>query len=1463
MRRLREDLEILAGSRGRAQDRAVRLSELTNLKAAALGPILAGVDSRIALAVKKQVATDKNVREAIDDAARKANEVADEVARVETRITDTNTYLDDVLAGLQEDFADVSAEVDALDQAVDDGLATVNADLQAGLTASAQALSDAVTQIGTDLDNINAEIDGLTTSVTDRLNQEVDRITNVQREVQDAWDLITGNAAAIALLGKKVTDAGVYVDEATGQVRIYGVRALEDTVNQVSVDLDAAKASIELRATQVWVNQQIAQASLDPTQVPYLDDLELRISTAEVTISALESAVSLAASQLVVEGMNATLQEVEANLDAANAAISLRATKAEFQEAVARLDAAEAIIDAQLGIILNVQSTVSSYRDFEDFQFDTLQALLDAYRDRTALRETFAAATFQINATVEEGLSAEASSRLQLRADMQNATAALYQENTARATEIEALALSVTGLVSRVDGIDENFASLSYVTQTFYSRAQVDSAIALVETELASELDDIEATLTASYYTKVETDSAIAAASNLLGAEFDGLSSSLATNYFTKAEVNQTIAGITNDLVSRLDDGDERTAEDLAFGNLEAFMNTLNGQREIRSTLAAASQQITTLVVEGVAAEAAARLSLRTEFKESYATLYRENSARASEYEAIAFDILALGSRLDNPEDEGLATVAYLEQTYYTRADVDAAVAAVQTSLSSTIGAVSSTLTTDYYTSASIDAALSSLRQDLESSIGNVSSSLSNNYYTSTQADQAIAAARTSLKAELEGNGGSIYEIGQGLVDVVADIDTNYMTAAETDEALAGIETNLRAVIDRTSPPSDFADDGEHWTRNISGAPADALEPYAAWSFADGIASVSIGSGNGAIIATKGVIAVVDSDTIRVTIRARVNGSGSGADALACRVAWLDGAFSTATIAQNTQNQNAPANEEWDTYIFEAVAPPDAHWARAVVNFFGANLSAGATGDLEVIRIENVTAVAQLAANISQQYYTKAATDEAIAASIQTYDARVDGGMQSKVESTVVALAGLNGSVARLSQIVSTGSGYNAAGIEFFAWDDEGGQGSAVKLLGDHVIVPGTLTAATVLVTDGSGELLPNRNFLLGDLSGWNVVVGNEDHISVFEKTAGAPALQTANAGHAARVKAGVSPVAIMSGPVACKPEDRIAFGVEAAITGAQNGAEITVSIIFFDENDGYAGTWQTVSEDIPNATWRTAEGVAVAPAGTVYFRCRVWAKPSNDRPIYFTNVSALKQRTGALLITPHSIGGAQLITTEALITAEAQIGDATITSAKIKDELRSDNFEPYTGEGTGRGWRLTRDGDAEVESLTVRRAMIVGGATTDFQTETSPGLFDPTKYTGDWRDVLVIELGQTSLGEMWTVIGGGDVRKVAYSTGSGNDRLYGFKAGKLRLLRQVKKYSGSEWTAITRQIGDIQTTSVEDWWDITITEIFGGAYYDVRYILQQDVNTEGNATPPASLVVHRDIYLTAERKVK
>ena len=141
-----------------------------------------------------------------------------------------------------------------------------------------------------------------TTDLADYVTQATyDLSVNAVQELEaSAEDLATKAlelAVAVSDAESTITDAGIVVDASTGEVTIQAVTSLGDTVNQVQIDLDAAETAIELRATQTYVDNEIAAAVLDSSDLASLNNLIARVDDVELTVDG--GGTVLGASQMV------------------------------------------------------------------------------------------------------------------------------------------------------------------------------------------------------------------------------------------------------------------------------------------------------------------------------------------------------------------------------------------------------------------------------------------------------------------------------------------------------------------------------------------------------------------------------------------------------------------------------------------------------------------------------------------------------------------------------------------------------------------------------------------------------------------------------------------------------------------------------------------------------------------------------------------------------------------------------------------------------------------------------------------------------------------------------------------------------------------------------------------------------------------------------------------------------------
>ena len=352
-------------------------------------------------------------------------------------------------------------------------------------------------------------------------------------------------------------------------------------------------------------------------------------------------------------------------------------------------------------------------------------------------------------------------------------------------------------------------------------------------------------------------------------------------------------------------------------------------------------------------------------------------------------------------------------------------------------------------------------------------------------------------------------------------------------------------------------------------------------------------------------------------------------------------------------------------------------------------------------------AVATLTATLTNSYYTRVQTDSAIATSQQTVQANLNA-VQAQVSVNATALANLNGASARFQALTTVDGGLQAAGIEAVSWNTSGqGSGSAVRLLGDDVIVPGSLSASSLTVTDLAGTLIPNGAFRFADLRGWSAV--HSSYQLLARNTASAiTAIATAPTGHVlANLTDGTARFATLETGISVKPGER--FTASMALAASGSGANIRWQIQFLFRNaDGALLTTLSRSFATTSQNWITFEAdpvTAPSQAARLDIRLSRSGGGSFTGTAYSTNIEVLRQRDGATLITPASITTAQI---NALSFASAGL-------SVFGGSLQSSNF---VSGASGTGWRIQNTGAAEFGTLALRenavtaiRAASLGGS--------------------------------------------------------------------------------------------------------------------------------------------------------
>ncbi len=280
-------------------------------------------------------------------------------------------------------------------------------------------------------------------------------------------------------------DAGIVVDPVTGIVRIYAIDQLADRTSRAEVTLDAQKAQITSKASVDQVQELIARAVLDPSQVAELEPLIRRLSSAEIAIDGLDAAVRTKAELVELTRLGGRVTTAEQAIDAAEGLIAAKVEQTDFDLAMVRLGSAEQSLRSY-GDISNFSVTLRQARAATDAGADaTLRAILGA--DVADRRRIVAQSEVrqELYAKITDDVAAEARSRLVLAvavgaldARSVQDRAVLIEADKALARDIDALAVTsgdqaaaIATLQEATIGADGGFAGIRTTIRQIVGRA--------------------------------------------------------------------------------------------------------------------------------------------------------------------------------------------------------------------------------------------------------------------------------------------------------------------------------------------------------------------------------------------------------------------------------------------------------------------------------------------------------------------------------------------------------------------------------------------------------------------------------------------------------------------------------------------------------------------------------------------------------------------------------------------------------------------------------------------------------------------------------------------------------------------------------------------------------------------------------------------------------------------------------
>lgn len=427
--------------------------------------------------------------------------------------------------------------------------------------------------------------------------------------------------------------------------------------------------------------------------------------------------------------------------------------------------------------------------------------------------------------------------------------------------------------------------------------------------------------------------------------------------------------------------------------------------------------------------------------------------------------------------------------SYYTAVAADQAIANSVSDLRSTfIGPddqIKASVLTGYYTKAGTDSALSGVQEVLNSEIvGNktdaetlvnaVSANLTNNYYTKVSTDSAIAASQTTLQASIDG--------------VSANIEENYQTKVESGSAISALQITLQSEIE-TVATDKVTQAANIINSNLTTNYYTSAETDGAISASQTTLQANITSTD---IATTAAQNAADAASALANTKGKVlvqSATPAAADRLSQNL-WID----------ITSGNNTP--KRWT----------GSSWA-AVTDKAATDAAAAAAAAL--------LAANSISATLTNDYYTKVSTDQAISSAETRLSADI-GEVSASVTTQGSAIVDLQEGQAAGSSVagylIKAQAGGAVSLIDLVASNDGVTEAySIIKIAADDIILEGSVTADSLgvgsVIADkiGVGEVTAEK-INVGSLSAISATIGTlssapsgervviqDDRISVFD----------------------------------------------------------------------------------------------------------------------------------------------------------------------------------------------------------------------------------------------------------------------------------------------------------------------------------------------------------------------------
>jgi hypothetical protein len=312
-------------------------------------------------------------------------------------------------------------------------------------------------------------------------------------------EAVTTSLLKAARLESLIADAGVFVEPATGRVRIEA----SGFSGEAQLVVDGLNAAISQRATFADLDEAITLANFDPSQIADLQGIFFRLSTVESTIDAQAGTITDLTETLTVDGGVVTMTSVSGRLDSIEGEIVNKVDVTTVDNLQAQVNSVEQTVSGIDGARIETLLTSSAVLrgEVEDQAEQTLAGLLSDYNRTKVDRGALALARQDMWARADATDASVAGLRTELGVTFEDARALIQQEANARASATGALAETVdqlsvefqnqageiSGVAAAIDDtsarVDQTEAGLDVVSRT--TRANT-TGIGLVAEDAAS-----------------------------------------------------------------------------------------------------------------------------------------------------------------------------------------------------------------------------------------------------------------------------------------------------------------------------------------------------------------------------------------------------------------------------------------------------------------------------------------------------------------------------------------------------------------------------------------------------------------------------------------------------------------------------------------------------------------------------------------------------------------------------------------------------------------------------------------------------------------------------------------------------------------------------------------------------------------------------------------------------------------